>query len=199
MGRLLLRIIVSPLLVPAFAMQILASAMFHLDARMQRKVETFQARNIVLRGLEQPGGLPAEPSILACLDRRDVQERRIGPKTIAGEWTLQMGWSTLLDPQDGQRYELVVDGWAADTEEPEAPRTLVALRHGQPVDFRYVQVERPDIAEAMGIRAPMAGFLALIPCRRLEDGDAVRLYLVSHGKGRSKVQEFPMSPPDPVE
>lgn len=71
--------------------------------------------------------------------------------------------------------ELLVSGWAVDLDAPRRPPLLVAFVDGHPMAWTTASIARPDVAQALGVDAPDAGFSLTLGLPPERAGRAVRV------------------------
>lgn len=79
--------------------------------------------------------------------------------------------------------EIVVSGWALDLDAPQRSLLVVAFADGRPCAHAPASIARPDVAQALGLDAPLAGFQLAFDPPPGEPDPAVRVVAVdAHGR-----------------
>lgn len=118
------------------------------NARLRAEVSHLQARlNGVSRGDDERFA-----ALHALAPDGRVTTRDSG-RLAAGERIA--GYAEVGEACDG---ELLVSGWAVDLDVPARPLLIVAFVDGLPAAHTSTAIARPDVAKALGVDAPDAGF-----------------------------------------
>ncbi|HEV8240572.1 MAG TPA: GSCFA domain-containing protein [Thermoanaerobaculia bacterium] len=92
-----------------------------------------------------------------------------------------------VDPERG----LVVSGWAVDPSDGREPLTIVVFVDGRPQACGATGIERPDVAQALRVAAPTAGFAIRLPGPACAPAAVVRVFALSAQAGARELDYHP--------
>jgi hypothetical protein len=165
---------------PACVLLVLFRVLQHVDQQIAQQVIGPIAERRVLAALGGPQPEGAAPGLVGCIDQ-------VAPGT--SRWCPELARSALVaSPHNA--HEIVVTGWAVDTQSPASKKSIVVMQGHEVLPARrLVFFERPDVSAHLKLNASKAGFTVSVSPTRPANDTPLRVFVVA-GKDVSRIAEI---------